>query len=177
MKWQHIPIFVLATVLTYILHEGGHWGMGKILGYDMWIKINSVGLASGEYSAEWHRQLVGAGGPLMTIIQAIIAFIIVRKHKAISAFAFLFAAFMMRVTAMLVSIKNPNDEAGVGVWLGLGPWGLFVLVVAFLLFLTLRGGSYMKLGWRTYVFAYLIVSITITGVVFSEPHLPVFNPF
>ena len=174
MNWRHIPIFALATLLTFILHEGAHWGMGKALGYDMWIKINSAGLASGEYSAEWHRQIVGAAGPFMTIIQAIIAYFIVLKHKAISAFAFLFAALMMRVMAMLVSINNPNDEAKIGIWFGLGPWALFILAVVFLLVLTLRGGSYMKLGWRTYGFAYLIVSITLTVIIFSESYLPVF---
>jgi len=141
----------------------------------MWMKINSVGLARGGYSAEWHGQLVGAAGPLMTVLQGLVSFILVRKYKTAPVFAFLFAAFMMRFTAMLISLKSPNDEAGVSEWLGLGPWTLHIMVVALLLFLTLRGGKVLKLSWRAYGFAYLVVSIAITAIVLGEPHLPVFN--
>ena len=175
MNWRHIPIIIIAILVTYILHEGAHWAMGEALGYDMWMKINSVGVVKGSYSVEWHGQLIGAAGPLMTVMQGLVAFILVRKHKAVNAFAFLFAAFMMRFAAMLVSIKNPNDEAGVSEWLGLGPWTLHIIVVALLLFLTLRGGKILKLGWRSYGFAYLVVCIAIIAIVFGEPHLPVFN--
>jgi len=175
MNWRHIPIVIIATLITYLLHEGAHWAMGEALGYDMWMKINSVGLATGAYRAEWHGQLVGAAGPLMTIMQGLVAFVLVRRHKTITAFAFLFAAFMMRFAAMLISLKNPNDEAAVSEWLGLGPWTLHIMVVALLLFLTLQGGKALKLGWRSYGFAYVVVSLAITVIVFSEPHLPMLN--
>ena len=122
MTWRHIPLLFFAMLMTYVLHESAHWAMGEILGYDMWLKINSVGLAQGEYSTEWHQHLVSAAGPLATVIQGIIAFLIIRKRQAFTAFAFLFSAFIMRLTAMLVSINNPNDEARVSEWLGLGPW-------------------------------------------------------
>ena len=175
MNWRHIPLLLIATLVTYILHEGAHWAMGEALGYDMWMKINSVGRVSGEYKAEWHAQMVGAAGPLFTVLQGLVAFIVVRKRKAISAFAFLFAAFMMRFAAMLVSIKNPNDEAAVSEWLGLGPWTLHIFVVALLLFLTLQGGKVLELGWKSFGFAYLVMSVAITIIVFSEPYLPVFS--
>lgn len=68
MNWRHIPLFILITIATYLLHEGGHWAMGEILGYDMWVNINSAGLARGEYRAEWHAQLVSAAGPIVTLI-------------------------------------------------------------------------------------------------------------
>lgn len=175
MNWRHIPIVIIATLVTYILHEGAHWAMGEALGYDMWMRVNSVGLARGEYSVEWHGQLVGAAGPLVTVMQGLVAFILVRKQKTINAFVFLFTAFMMRFVAMLISLKNPNDEAGVSEWLGLGPWTLHIIVVASLLFLTLRGGKVLKLGWRSYGFAYVVVSIATAAIVLGEPHLPVFN--
>jgi len=175
MTWRYIPIVIIATLVTYILHEGAHWAVGEALGYDMWMKINSVGLARGEYSAVWHGQLVGAAGPLMTVMQGLVAFVLVRKQKTINAFVFLFTAFMMRFVAMLISLKNPNDEAGVSEWLGLGTWTLHIIVVALLLFLTLRGGKVLKLGWRSYGIAYVLVSITTAAIVLGEPHLPVFN--
>lgn len=151
--------------------------MGEMLGYDMWVNINSAGLARGQYSTEWHGQLVSAAGPIITLIQAIIAFILVRKYKAITAFAFLFAALMMRFVAMVVSLNNPNDEARISEWLGLGPWTLYLLVVATLLGLTIKGGSYMKWGWRSYALAYLSISIGLAAVVMGEGFIPRFNPY
>ena len=177
MNWRHIPTFIIVTCLTFILHEGAHWATGEMLGYDMWVNINSAGLARGEYNSEWHRQLVSIAGPLITVIQAIIAFVLVRKYKTITAFAFIFAAFMMRVVAMLVSINTPNDEARISEWLGLGMWTLHIIVVVILLGLCLKAGSYMKLGWRSYLLAYLAVSMALAAIVMGESFLPNFNPY
>lgn len=151
--------------------------MGEILGYDMWVNINSAGLARGTYASELHQQLVSIAGPFITLLQAFIAFFLVRKYKAVWAFAFLFAALMMRFVAMMVSFNNPNDEARISEWLGLGPWALYIIVVALLLALTVKAGSYMKLGWKSYGLAYLAVSIGLAIVVLGEPHLPRFNPY
>ena len=175
MNWRHIPLFIFATLATYVLHEAAHWGAGKALGYDMWVNINSAGLAEGRYQKEWHAQFVSAAGPLITLAQAIIGFVLVLKIKSVSAFAFLFAALIMRMTAMAVSLSNPNDEARVSEWLGLGPWALFVLVIAILLVMTIKAGSKLKFGWRAYLLAYICVSAAITAVVLGEPYLPRLN--
>ncbi|PHR56285.1 MAG: hypothetical protein COA43_14090 [Robiginitomaculum sp.] len=177
MKWQYIPIFIIVTFVTFLLHEGAHWMTGEMLGYDMWMNINSCGLASGQYNTEWHKHMVSAAGPIVTIIQAIIAFVLVRKNKTIGAFAFIFTALIMRVLAMFMSLNSPNDEARVSEWLGLGQWSLHILVIAVLLGLTLKGGSYMKFRWRAYGLAYLAVSLAIAGVVMGEAFIPNFNPY
>lgn len=177
MTWRDIPTLIIATFLTYIIHEGGHWLAGELLGYDMWVNINSAGLAQGSYTSEWHQQIVSIAGPFVTLVQAIIAFFLVRKYKAVWAFAFLFAALMMRFVAMVVSLNNPNDEARVSEWLGLGPWTLFLLVVALLLVLTVKAGKIMKLGWRSYVLVYLFVSTALAIVVLGEAYVPRFNPY
>lgn len=177
MKWQYIPIFIIVTFATFFLHEGAHWMTGEILGYDMWININSSGLARGQYSTEWHNHMVSAAGPFVTVVQAIIAFVLVRKNTTICAFAFLFSALLMRILAMFMSLNSPNDEARISEWLDLGPWSLHILVIAILLGLTLKGGSYMKFRWRDYGLAYLAVSMAIAGVVMGEAFTPNFNPY
>lgn len=58
MIWRHVPAVVIATLVTYILHESTHWAMGEALGFDKWMKINSVGSARGEYSVAWHGLLI-----------------------------------------------------------------------------------------------------------------------
>ncbi|ANM29755.1 hypothetical protein ABI59_09460 [Acidobacteria bacterium Mor1] len=177
MAWRHIPLFFSVVVATFVIHEGGHWAAGELLGYDMWVRLNSAGLARGAFSAEWHQQFVSAAGPVVTLIQAAIAYLLVVKRKTNTAFAFVFSALMMRIMAAFVSIGNPNDEARVGEWLGVGPWTLHILVVLLLLSLTLRAGSRLELGWRDYGLAWFAVSLGIAAVVLGEPMLPTLNPY
>jgi hypothetical protein len=175
MNWRHIPLFILVTVATYILHEGAHWLTGEALGYDLWVNINSAGLMSGSYREDWHGQLVSAAGPLMTLAQGIIAFLCVRRFKTVLAFAVLFAALMMRFVAMLMSFGNPNDEARISEWLGLGTWTLHLIIVGLLLALTLKAGTYLKFRWRDYGLAYVATSLGITLVVLGEGLIPNLN--
>lgn len=170
LKWFFLLIIV--TLATYVLHEGAHWAAGELLGYDMWVNINSAGLVSGTYKADWHSIIVSLAGPLVTILQAIIAFVILKKHRKFVLFAIIFAAFMMRFCAMMMSVFNANDEAKVSEWLGLGPWTLYGFVVIGLLLLTIKAGQYLKLRWPTYLFAYIATSIGITICVMSEAYIP-----
>jgi hypothetical protein len=175
MKLRHIPLFILVTVATYILHEGAHWLTGEALGYDLWVNINSAGLISGSYREDWHGQLVSAAGPMITLAQGVIAFFCVRRFKTVLAFAALFAALMMRFAAMLMSFGNPNDEARISEWLGLGTWTLHLIVVGLLLWLTVKAGLYLKLRWRDYGLAYVATSVGITLVVMAGNFIPTLN--
>ncbi len=177
MNWRHIPILIVATLLTFILHEGAHFAAGEALGYDMWVNLNSAGLARGQYSVDWHTHFVSAAGPIITVLQALIGFLLVRKFQWFGAFAFVFSALIMRIVAMLMSANNPNDEARISAWLGLGTWTLHIAVVAVLLVLTLKAGAKLKLGWRSYIFAYFIVSIALAAIILGEPYVPAFNPY
>lgn len=67
MRLRHIPLFAGVMFLTYVLHEAGHWAMGRLLGYDMWVTLNGAGLNTGTYREPWHRQAVTAAGPLVTL--------------------------------------------------------------------------------------------------------------
>lgn len=175
MNWRHIPLFILVTIATYIVHEGAHGLTGEALGYDLWVNINSAGLMSGTYQQAWHGPLVSAAGPMITLIQGIIAFVCVRRYKSMFAFVVLFVALMMRFVAMLMSFSNPNDEARISEWLGLGTWTLHLVVVGILLALTIIAGRYLKLRWRDHGLAYVATSLGITLVVMGEGLIPNLN--
>jgi hypothetical protein len=172
MALRFIVLFFLAGITTFILHEGAHWLTGELLGYNMWVNINSAGLAEGEYQSGAHAQIVSISGPIFTVLQGVIAFVIVRKSKSLIAFTFLFSALMMRFIAGLMSFIIPNDEARVSEYLGLGTWTLHILVIAFLLGLTIFAGRHMKFRLRDYGLAYLVVSMVAAIIVFIEPSLP-----
>ena len=92
------PFFLwLAFVflITNLLHEAGHWLMGAALGMDMKFGLNGVKYLSA--TTDWQRALADGAGPLVTIVQAIVAYVVVRRSASLKAFAFLYAAAFMRM--------------------------------------------------------------------------------
>lgn len=172
MMIRFIALFILVAIGTNLLHEAAHWVTGQLLGYDMWVNINSAGLESGQYRLASHPQIVSIAGPIFTMLQGLVAYLIFRKNKSLIAFAFIFAAFMMRFVAGLMSLSNPNDEARVSEYLGLGPWTLHIVVVAILLGLTILAGRQTKLRLRDYTLAYVATSIGFACVIMGEAYVP-----
>lgn len=161
--------FILAFFITNLLHEGGHWLMGAALGMDMHFGLNAVTYLSP--AEAWQRALADAAGPLVTIVQAIIAYAVVKRGASLKAFAFLYAAAFMRMVAGLVSVMHPNDEARLGMYLGLGKWTLPVLVAAGLIALALHGARRFKLTWKDHVLCYLVASLAVSAIVGADRFL------
>lgn len=155
--------FVLAFFITNLLHEGGHWLMGAALGMEMQFGLNAVRYLSP--TEPWQRALADVSGPLVTIAQAIIAYVVVQKSASLKAFAFLYVAAFMRLVAGLVSVAHPNDEARLSMYLGLGKWTLPVLVAAGLIALALHGSKRFKLTWKDHVLCYLVASLAVSAIV------------
>ncbi|MEQ8934381.1 MAG: hypothetical protein RIE56_01145 [Amphiplicatus sp.] len=172
MDWRSIPAFALAALFTFVFHEGAHFAMGEALGYDMWVRLNSAGLAGGAYASALHENLVSAAGPAATLLQGVVAFAAAMAWRSRTAFAFLFMALVIRFLAAGVSLFNPNDEARIGEWLGVGPWALFAAVISFLLLLAMVAGRRLDLGWKSYIFSWLVSSHLVAAVVFGEAYLP-----
>ncbi len=161
--------FALVFLITNLLHEGGHWLMGAALGLEMQFGLNAVTYLPP--TEPWQRALADAAGPLVTIVQAIIAYVVVRKSASLKAFAFLYAAAFMRMVAGLVSVLHPNDEARLGMYLGLGKWTLPVLVAAGLIALALHGARRFKLTWKDHVLCYLVASLAVSAIVGADRFL------
>lgn len=154
---------VLAFLITNLIHEGAHWLMGAALGFDMRFGLNAVTYLSP--TEDWQRALADAAGPLVTIVQGIIAYVLLMRTASGKAFAFLYAAAFMRLVAGLVSVMHPNDEARVGLYLGLGKWTLPVLVAAGLIVLAVRGSKRLGLGWKDHAVCYLVASLAVSAIV------------
>lgn len=173
MTFKYVPLFLVVIIGTFLIHEAGHFLVGKLLGYEMFVSINKAGIAKGNSAtAAWHPYAITIGGPAVTIIQAAIGCWIAHRHKAIWAFPVVFMALMMRVMAAGISLSSPNDEYRVSEWLGIGPWTLPLVTVLGLLILTGLTGRVLKLGWKSWVVAFLLCSAGITAIVFTEPYWP-----
>lgn len=154
---------VLATFATFLIHESAHWLMGTALGYTMTFHLNGVVATTAMQPA--HKALVDAAGPMITILQAVVAYVLVLRSRQIVAYAFLYIAAFMRLLATAISLIHLNDEARLSQWLGLGTWTLPLLVTAALVFLAWRASCSLRLTWVDQLWCYVTASVAVGVVV------------
>lgn len=159
-------IVIVAVFITWIIHEFAHWLTSEILGYETIMGLNGTSPEKGEVPSEWHRVIISASGPIVTIVQGIVAFMVLRNrywHKGI--YVFLFIAFYMRFLAGIMNFVNLNDEGRIGNFLGIGTFTLPFIVCSFLFFLVFQISKRYELSWKfqlwTTFFVMLISSILI----------------
>lgn len=156
-------ILFLVGIGTFLVHEFTHWLTGVALGYEMVATLNHVGSRSP--MSPGHQALVSISGPVVTIAQGLLGFWLVRHRRSLAGFALLYMAFFMRLLAAGVSLFNPNDEARVSQYLGLGTWTLPLLVVGGLLVLVVSASRRLKLRLLDQVFCYLVASVVVSLIV------------
>lgn len=164
--WLSAP---LVAAITWGVHELMHYLAGVALGYEMWMSMNQAGLVQGEYTATWHAMVVSMAGPVVTYLQAGVAFWLIRARGLVLAYPFLFLAWFTRTLAFVIGFKTPNDEMRTSLDLGLPGWLLPAVVVAGLLALTVLGSRRLQLGWRVNLGLYLMFSAITAAIVFGDP--------
>ena len=135
---KYILITAIAVVVSWVLHEFAHWTTGTLLGYEMGMTFNKAFPVSGKYNSDWHYQVISAAGPVFTLVEAFVVFLITQRKKPILLYPFLFTCFYMRLFAAVITIRNPNDEARISKSIGLGTYTLPVIIVAILAFLVYK---------------------------------------
>ncbi|GAB5348508.1 hypothetical protein [Alteriqipengyuania sp. 357] len=167
---KQVGLTAAIVLVCNVLHEIGHLMAAKLLGYEAAIRINSVSLVGGAQG--WRdAALVDAAGPLVTGVLAIIGVALVKRGGTLGP-TIVFAALMMRILATAVSVQAPNDEARIGVLLGIGTWALPALVVGVLAVLMAISARRSRVGWRWLLASWIGASIGFVIVVFGEPMLP-----
>lgn len=151
------------ALLSYVLHEAAHWLAGAAFGADMHFGLNRVKLLSP--LLPWQKAVMDAAGPVFTICQAFVALGFVLRTGSHKAFGFLYIAAFMRAVAGLVSLANPNDEARLSMYFGLGKWTLPVIVAALLIALVWKGSRRLQLGWKDQLLCYLAASLIMSAIV------------
>lgn len=129
-------VALIAVLLTWEVHEFAHWAMGTILGYDMVMTMNTAYATSD--AKEGHQQVISAAGPVITLIEAILIFLLMRRNNNKLLYSFLFTCLYCRLLATFISIWNLNDEARVSKYLGVGNFTLPLMMSAILFFLVYK---------------------------------------
>lgn len=172
INFSYVAVSFIAVFLTFFFHEGAHYIMGETLGYDMWMNLNSAGIKdNGTYNKAWENQLVSAAGPIFTIIQAIIFYLLIKKSKNLNWYPFLFVTALMRFFAAVISaFIMSNDEARISEWLGIGKMTLPVIVSLFLIILISKTTIEQKISWKFNLVTFLLISINITVLVYINQY-------
>lgn len=171
ITYQYVLISALAVVFTFLFHELTHFITGEILGYNMKMTLNSASPVSRSFANSLHENMVSISGPVFTIVQAIVFYIIIKKTKNYMLYPFLFIPFLMRIMAVVISVYNPNDEARVSEWLGIGQWTLPTLVVLFLFSLVYKSSKQQGYTFKFNITNYLLGTAFISAVVLLNPKL------
>lgn len=180
MTVKHLILLFVTGVLTFVLHELAHGLMASATGHEAYVSANHAGAATGQNVSEHDARLISAAGPAVTVLQGAIGFVLVLVASSRIGFCLLFSAFMMRLMAGAVGFANPNDEWVVGETLGMPNWLLPLLVASGLFVMTVVAGLRLRLGWRSGLGGWAVMSVAITIMVMGENamptlHLPAFR--
>lgn len=73
-------ILLLVTIVSFFIHEQGHYLMGAALGFDMWFNLNSAGTTDQPPPTDFQQTFITMAGPTVTVIQAFIAAALIRNR-------------------------------------------------------------------------------------------------
>ncbi len=138
----------LVVLLTWLIHEFAHWLTSEFFGYETRMTLNKTGAIQGPSPTEAHHLIISAAGPIITLVQAVIAFFLL-KNRSWNKYVYLilFTAFYMRFLAGLMNLINLNDEGRISSSLGIGTYTLPIIVSGFLFYLVYTASKKHGLRW------------------------------
>ncbi|MTI89125.1 MAG: hypothetical protein FH748_14305 [Balneolaceae bacterium] len=162
-------VTIIATIFTALIHEFAHWIVSESFGYDTIMTLNRVSTTSGEHPSELHRYLTTAAGPLITLIQATLAFWLLKSDKWNKyIYPFLFSAFYMRLLAGIMNVININDEGRISAFLQIGTYTLPAIVSGYLFYLVYKISKKHHLNWKFQLITTFIVMVVSSIMILSD---------
>jgi len=165
---KYVLASALAVLFTWFIHEFTHWITSESLGYESIMRINSVTPLAGQEVADLHKIYISASGPLITIIQAIIVFIVLLKRWKKLIYPLLFTPLYMRIMAGGMNFIKPNDEGRISEFFGIGLYTLSFIVSAFLFFLVYKISKKYDLHRKFIIWTTLLVMIFSSILILSD---------
>lgn len=136
---------LIAVVFSFLIHEFSHWTLGEFLGYEMRMTLNTAFPAKMKYDQDWHYIAISAIGPLVTFLEAVIFFFLIKKYSNRDLYPFLFTTFYLMLLSGVMGFRNPNDLGRVSKYLNLGLFTLpaiFIVIHFIMLYITSRREKY-----------------------------------
>lgn len=174
-EWISFAILLpFITFASFLVHELAHYATGEALGYDSWFNLNYAGFNTEARPSAFEQSLITLAGPAVTVLQAVIAALLIRSRTQLWLYGIVVAAFYMRATAFAISMMvYPNDEARISMLMGLPIWVLPSIVVASLLGLTIWAAYKVRAGLIANIIAYITCSATVAAIVLGSQAFPI----
>lgn len=171
---EYILHGILAVFFTWIVHEFAHWATSEFLGYKSIMRINGVSFVDGENPSDLHKIIISASGPIVTILQGFIAFILLKSRNWNKfLYMLLFVAFYMRFLAGLMNFLNLNDEGRISSFLGIGTFTLPIIVSGLLFLMVYKISKKYDLKWKFQLWSTFIVMVLSSILILSDQFLGV----
>ncbi len=156
------------VLFTWLLHEFAHWLTAEFLGYETTMSLNGTSYSAGQNPTEPHQQFISAAGPIVTMVQAFIAFLALKKSWNRYVYLFLLIALYMRVLAGLMNVVNLNDEGRISNYLGIGTFTLSLVVCGLLLFMVFLISKKYRLTRKFQLGSVLLIMLFSSVVILSD---------
>jgi len=143
-----ILTLLVAAYASFAFHELGHWLAGRLLGYEVAMDLNGTWIKGGQFTKVSHALYFYIGGPAFTLLQAVIALVIIERTKAVFVYPFVFFPAMMRVFPLAFRGYGAEDEARISAIMGLGTYTVGIVVCSILFVLLWRGSRTLKLNLK-----------------------------
>lgn len=159
INWKVAFSFIPIAFFTYLFHEFGHWLVGELLGNDMTISLNSSNSRTGVLLNESQNLFISVGGPVFTILQALLFLLITIKTKSIYAYSTVFFAVFCRFFSIVFGGFSLQDEARIALMLNTNKYLIATIVLSILFLIIWRCNYIMK--FNTKAIGYFITLSTI----------------
>jgi hypothetical protein len=143
-----IIAFIPVAFITYLFHESGHWTFGELSGNDMLISLNNCTPRNGKFIKDTDALWSAIGGPLFTIIQAIIFMFFTWLTKSVYAYSITFFAIFSRFFSLIFGGLDLQDEAGIARILDWNKYLVAGIVLTILILILLRCNKIMKFNLK-----------------------------
>ncbi|NRA29464.1 MAG: hypothetical protein HRU11_04305 [Parvularculaceae bacterium] len=164
---------VVATILSFLIHELGHYTAGVILGFDMWFNLNSAGNYNEIPPNEFQQTIITMAGPVVTVIQGFIAAALVRSRQSLWLFSFVAATFWQRTFAFATTMAiSPNDEGRIALMYDLPLWAIHSVTSGLLLVILVWASMKARAGLLTQLVTWFAVTVGVTIVVLGTQAFP-----
>lgn len=168
---QYIAGLIMVVFITWFIHEFAHWLTSEYLGYETIMRLNSTYAVAGQNQTELHNNIISAAGPVITIIQGLIAFVFLKLWQWNKyVYAFLFTAFFMRFLASLMNFINLNDEGRISAYFSWGVFTLPCMVSGILFYMVYNISRKYKLKWKFQLSLSLLLIIAVTALIFFDQY-------
>ncbi len=161
----YLLFFSIAVLVTMVFHEGGHFLAGSLLGNAMEMDLNRTRPVQGYYLETWHSPLVAAAGSFVSLVQAIVFWLLLGRKKVLFLYPFIFYPFFYRALPYIITLGHQEqmylqDKGQVGAYLGISPWFLIFPYLGLLFYFVISGSGRLKIKWQlnllSLIFSFLL---------------------